>query len=288
MKAWTLALTCTVAAGIATATPTVNDFESLTEGFQGPELIDNGVRFYDVNNVDGVYPDGNTFIAGDDPIDGLGTELIVERATFFYNDFPSWGSPSNALTFGRAFIGGDNLTIGPLSTVSMDLDVVADSASVDIAFYENGPWGGIVIHFEAYLNGGLVDADSYTLSDLGGRDNGAVTTLSVGGGDFDTLRMYSTLGSDFTAPRIMIDDLTINSAPAACTGDIADDFGFIGPDGMVSFGDFLALLGLIGPCPGGTPGCTGDIADDFGFLGGDGMVSFGDFLALLGLIGPCP
>ncbi len=74
-----------------------------------------------------------------------------------------------------------------------------------------------------------------------------------------------------------------------CPGDIADDFGTLGADSMVSFGDFLALLGLIGPCPGGTPGCTGDIADDFGTLnGGDGMVSFGDFLALLGLIGPCP
>ncbi len=75
----------------------------------------------------------------------------------------------------------------------------------------------------------------------------------------------------------------------ACLGDIADDFGTPGGDDMISFGDFLALLGLIGPCPGGTPGCTGDIADDFGTLnGGDGMISFGDFLALLGLIGPCP
>ena len=71
-------------------------------------------------------------------------------------------------------------------------------------------------------------------------------------------------------------------------GDIADDFGTIGADGQVSFGDFLALLGLIGPCPGGNPGCIGDIADDFGTVGGDGQVSFGDFLALLGLIGPCP
>ncbi len=78
-------------------------------------------------------------------------------------------------------------------------------------------------------------------------------------------------------------------APGCCPGDIADDFGTLGADGMISFGDFLALLGLIGPCPGGTPGCVGDIADDFGSLnGGDGMVSFGDFLALLGLIGPCP
>jgi hypothetical protein len=74
-----------------------------------------------------------------------------------------------------------------------------------------------------------------------------------------------------------------------CPGDIADDFGTLGADGQVSFGDFLALLGLIGPCPGGTPGCTGDIADDFGTIGNeDAQVSFGDFLALLGLIGPCP
>ena len=34
----------------------------------------------------------------------------------------------------------------------------------------------------------------------------------------------------------------------ACVGDIADDFGTIGSDGQVSFGDFLALLGLVGVC----------------------------------------
>ena len=87
--------------------------------------------------------------------------------------------------------------------------------------------------------------------------------------------------------------LYLGDCPASlcppCRGDIADDFGTLGSDDQVSFGDFLALLGLIGPCPGGTAGCTGDIADDFGTLdGGDGQVSFGDFLALLGLIGPCP
>jgi len=109
----------------------------------------------------------------------------------------------------------------------------------------------------------------------------------------------------FTANSVRIDASEIGGAaisldqtvtvqlitgPAAppCPGDIADDFGTIGADGMVSFGDFLALLGLVGPCPGGVPGCDGDIADDFGTLGADGMVSFGDFLALLGLVGPCP
>jgi len=91
------------------------------------------------------------------------------------------------------------------------------------------------------------------------------------------------------------DDAGTNSGSAyvfdlvpPCPGDIADDFGTIGEDGMVSFGDFLALLGLIGTCPGGVPGCTGDFADATGTLGADGVVGFGDFLALLGLVGPCP
>ncbi len=84
---------------------------------------------------------------------------------------------------------------------------------------------------------------------------------------------------------VFVDSVTLLQA---CAGDIADDFGTIGPDGMVSFGDFLALLGFLGPCPGMAPACTGDIADDFGTTGPDGMISFGDFLALLGLVGPCP
>ena len=86
---------------------------------------------------------------------------------------------------------------------------------------------------------------------------------------------------------INLDNNTVFVA-LTCAGDIADDFGSIGADGQVTFGDFLALLGLIGPCPGGVAGCIGDLADDFGTLSGDGQVSFGDFLALLGLIGPCP
>ena len=74
-----------------------------------------------------------------------------------------------------------------------------------------------------------------------------------------------------------------------CTPDLADDFGnTLVRDRQVTFGDFLALLGYIGPCPGGTVGCDGDIADDFGFPGSDGNVTFGDFLYLLGQIGPCP
>ncbi len=103
-------------------------------------------------------------------------------------------------------------------------------------------------------------------------------------------------GDPFSENTIVVFRLDGLGDTGGCLGDIADDFGSLpplgGPDGMVSFGDFLALLGLIGPCPGAQPGCLGDIADDFGSLpplgGPDGMVSFGDFLALLGLIGVCP
>jgi len=112
-------------------------------------------------------------------------------------------------------------------------------------------------------------------------------TLSISdnaSGDTGTLRGWS------------IRLVPVSTGPV-CVGDIADDFGFTvdqggGPDGAVDFGDFVALLGLIGPCDGGVPGCLGDIADDFGFTaiqggGPDGAVDFGDFVALLGLIGPC-
>jgi len=74
-----------------------------------------------------------------------------------------------------------------------------------------------------------------------------------------------------------------------CSSDLADDFGNpLVRDHQVTFGDFLALLGFVGPCAGGNPGCQGDIADSFGFPGSDATVDFGDFLFLLGQVGPCP
>ncbi len=101
-------------------------------------------------------------------------------------------------------------------------------------------------------------------------------------------------GTTSDSSNIRFDNIVLEGTEgmgSVCVGDIADDFGTLnGGDGMVSFGDFLARLGLIGPCGAGTinPDCIGDIADDFGTPGADGMISFGDFLALLGLIGPCP
>jgi hypothetical protein len=96
---------------------TVHTYEDLAEGAYGETLSHNGVTYHDINQVSGVFPDGSTFTPDD-----LQHESIVEQATLFYNDFPGYGSPVNALTFGWVYIPGDNLSIGPLASAWMDLD----------------------------------------------------------------------------------------------------------------------------------------------------------------------
>ena len=59
-------------------------------------------------------------------------------------------------------VGQLNLSIGALVQVTMDLDAPANSASVDIGYYENGPWGRIVIHLDALDAGSVVASDSIT------------------------------------------------------------------------------------------------------------------------------
>ncbi len=198
---------------MSTAGTSVSNYDDLSEGFYGNSFSYNGVNYSQVNNVDGVFPDGSTFTAGGG-ITGLGDDIIVENATLLYNDFPDFGSGPNGLTFGAAFINGDNVSLGAISTVTMGLDQNATSASLEMAYFENGPWGGIVYHLDAFNGGDLVASDSFTIADGGGRDNIAFATLSVGGAEFDTLQLYATFGNDFTAPRILLDNLTLTSVPA--------------------------------------------------------------------------
>jgi len=192
---------------------TVSTYDDLTEGFYGNSFYYNGVTYNQVNNVHGVFPDGSTFEPGSG-VNGLGDEVIVENAALFYDEFTSWGSANNALTFGSAYIVGGNVSLGAISTVTMGLDEVADFASLEMAYYENGPWGGIVYHLDAFSRGSLVASDSFTIADGGGRDDIALATLTVDGAEFDTLQLYATFGNEFTAPRILVDNLTITSVPA--------------------------------------------------------------------------
>jgi hypothetical protein len=185
-----------------------SNFEDLSEGFLGATFTHNGVTYRDVNNVSGFYADGVPF----GPTDN-GDQSIIERALPLYNDFPTYGSPVNSMTFGNTFVTGDNLSIGALASVWMDVAGGGSAATFDIAFYENGPWGGIVYHLDAVKNGVVVASDTYTLSDLGGRDNPAWQELSVSGAEFDSLHLYGIKNGNYTVPRGMIDDLSITAVP---------------------------------------------------------------------------
>jgi hypothetical protein len=207
-------------AGTAQADFTHN-YEDLSEGFLGATFNHNGVTYRDVNNVAGAYPDGNTFAAGDN-----GDQVIIENATLFYGDFPTYGSPNNAMTFGSAFINGDNLSIGALASVWMDLDELGQSASLDIAFYENGPWGTVEFHLDALLDGVVVGSDVYTLDGPPydpnhGRDNPNFTSMTVNAAAFDSLHLYGWQNGQFSAPRGMIDNLHVQLAPVPEPGTMA-------------------------------------------------------------------
>lgn len=199
------------------------DFEGDFEGFHGDTFTTGGITFFDCNNVNGFYPDGQPF----DP-DELGTQYIVERSVPLFNDFPGAGSPFNALTFGTSFIGGDNLTIGPLAMAHFTAPGVFNHARFDLFFYENGPWGGIEVVIEAVRNTQVVGSQSFIVAgdDPQARDNPAHREIVLDGVNFDTVRVFARNADGFTTIRGMFDDVAMRPVP--------------GPAGI------LALAGALG------------------------------------------
>jgi len=193
--------------GFDTATPpsgVVSTYDDLPEGFLGESYTYNGVTYHDANGIGGVFPDGSTFEADD-----VGSNFTVENAGYYFDDYPDWGSSPNVLTFGDVYIPGENFSIGPLVRASMDLETPATAATLQMVYYEHGPWGGIEIHLDAFNGGELVGSDVVTLAGGGDRDNLATNTLSVSGVEFDSLKLYATYDGQPTAPRVMIDNLDI-------------------------------------------------------------------------------
>lgn len=197
-----------MAGSAAAASGQFADFDSEVEGFLGETYTTGGITFFDANNVAGFYPDGQPFGSED-----LGSELIIERSGVVYDDFPDFVSFPNTLTFGTAYVPGDNVTIGPLATASMTAPGTFTSGSLDIIYYENGPWGGITVTLEALLGGNVVGSSSFVVADGGGRDNPAAMHMSVDAPAFDTMRIYSTLNGDYTTVRGLVDNVAMVPAP---------------------------------------------------------------------------
>ncbi len=186
----------------------VTTYDDLVEGFKGTSFAYNGVTYREVNEVAGVFPDGKIFDPGTNT-NPLGNLFIVEDATYLFQDFPSFGSAPNVLTFGDTFVDGPNLSLGALSSAWLDLDIPATAATVDLVHYENGPWGGVVIHLDAVQDGKVIASDTRTIAGTEPRDNLVTARLSVSGAAFDTLHLYATWGTEYTAPRVMIDNLSL-------------------------------------------------------------------------------
>jgi len=207
MRAVTAGAIVASLAGFASAD--VANFDAETEGFMGSTFTTGGITFSDLNSVSGLNPDGSNFVPGE-----YGTDFIVENAALLFADFPGIGSAPNVLGFGSAFVPGDNLSINIFSTISMTNGQVQDSASLDLIYFENGPWGDIEVHFDALLGGATVASDGFTVANLDGRDNVTVAHLAISGVAFDELRLYATF-ADGTNTVIagVIDNVTITPAP---------------------------------------------------------------------------
>lgn len=188
------------------------DFDSEIEGFKGDTFTSGGITFFDANNVAGFYPDGVPFEAGEN-----GTDLIIENALFAANDFPEFLSAKNALTFGSAFIPGDNLSLGALSNVSMTTGASVTGVTFDMLYYENGPWGGIEVLLEAFSGGSMVGSTSFIVagSDPNGRDNPAGAHVALDGFAFDSVRLSARLNGEYTTIRALVDNVSFVPAPGA-------------------------------------------------------------------------
>jgi hypothetical protein len=194
---------------VATTTTHTADFDDVVEGFEGASWTYEGIHFHDVNGADAVFPDGSTVDAEE-----LGDQLTIENASVFY-DGTGWGSWPNALTFGGAYINGNNFSVGPLARVSMDMEAVMESVGFDLAYYENGPWGNIELHLDAYLEGAVTGSDMLTIADdFRDRDNLTTAHFSIVGVAFDSLKLYATYANHPSAPRVMIDHLVTSMRSA--------------------------------------------------------------------------
>ncbi len=187
--------------------PITSNYDDLVESRLGTSFHYNGITYSDCNGIAGVFPDGSTFDAS-----YPGEQFVIEDATNFFPDFPGYGSSPNTLTFGFLFSEGPSASLGGFVRATLTLDAPASALQFDAAYYENGPWGGIEFHVDAYREGTIVASDMLTISDLGGRDNATVATMGVSGAVFDSVKIHATYNGQPSAPRLMIDNLVVTPA----------------------------------------------------------------------------
>ncbi len=277
--------------------PTTDRFYPVFDGFDGfnpGALIDPAViDTFDLNpdvSLFGAYIDVSSLV-GDNWTDPADPSITTDTGD-------NWGSyGGSGINRPVGTFGGGSLAIAGSANSNNSFDIVADLSNyqdISVSWVQRKTGSGPTLEEVSVSTDGINFTNVYSAA---GQNNSTYEgpfvanagSLLNNASNAIIRFSWNEISSEFG--NIRFDNIVLQGTEgqgAACPGDIADDFGFPGGDGQVSFGDFLLALGLLGPCPGGTPGCDFDIADDFGFAGGDGQVSFGDFLLALGLLGPCP
>ena len=209
LSACTLVLAVLSLATHSVANAAVADFDSLTEGFYGTELIDGGIRFFD--------PDWY--------IPGEHTAIAIDRADENLGDDPFFSSP-NGMGMG-GYVPGPNGGGSRFGSLSFELDGGGrgDSASVDVYFNELDAPNRLVL--AAYLGDALVGATS-----VAGPINccDVHRRLELSGITFDSLRLFGVGSENDGAAFMLVDNVTINSAVPL-------------PAGLWLLGSACALLG---------------------------------------------
>lgn len=249
-----------------TASAQFSNFDSLVEDFYGDPFVEGGITFSELNNeLNGAYPNsggpGEPFGPNDFDFD----VFVIENSTVLEPDFPDAFSLPNTLTFGNAYVNGDNLSFGRLVSALITTGQVESGVRFDLIYLDEDVWEGIEVTLEASLGGAVVATDSFVVTPHapGSRHSADTRVMSISG-DFDSLRFYAHFGDPsagglFTTVRAVMDNIQFGTI---CSADFNGD-------GQVNTLDFLAFLNAFN---------AGDPTSDFN---GDGEINTLDFLAFL-------
>jgi len=171
----------------------VADFDTLSEGAHGIDLVDGGIHFFD--------PDW--YIAGDPP-----PLIVADRADGNLGDDPFFSSPNGMGLggFSPGPIGGGSR----FGSISFELDGGGrgNEASVDLWFNQLDPTNSITL--AAYFGGQMVGSTS-----VDGPINccDVHVRLELSGFVFDSLRLFGAGRQNDGAAFMLIDNVRINPVP---------------------------------------------------------------------------
>ncbi len=196
-----VAMLAGLASGVAAET---TGFDGLGEDFYGDTFTHDGITFQ------------NAFSSGEP------RTFSIDDATDLWTD---WGvtewAEGNVLGMGAYSNGSDGVAFSAISSIEMTTGAVVNSAEFTFLYIlddGNNDYAQNTMTLEAILDGSVVHSELYTPGNEiydSGRSTYGATRFSLGGVDFDTLRL--SVDGQVNEGRVagVIDNVTITPAPAS-------------------------------------------------------------------------